>query len=142
MVSTHAPSFGVKYPFAPKLFLNHNYFLQMVTPKALHTVATINLESRLLKWGHLINTSVHPSPFPSPQLLALEPSSSPFKNSSVPPPPNPSASSPSTRNFPQVCKWLPSPRSPRYNNSYSLLRCCSNLRPMIVLDFPFFCHHF
>ena len=32
------PSFGVKYPFAPKLFLNHNYFLQTVASKALHAV--------------------------------------------------------------------------------------------------------
>jgi hypothetical protein len=41
MASTHAPSFGVKYPFAPKLSLNHNYFLQTVAQKTLHTVPHI-----------------------------------------------------------------------------------------------------
>ena len=32
------PSFGVKYPFTPKLFLNHNYFLQTVASKVLRAV--------------------------------------------------------------------------------------------------------
>ena len=36
------PSFGVKYPFALKLFPNYNHFLQAVASKALHAVAFIN----------------------------------------------------------------------------------------------------
>ena len=62
------PSFGVKYPFAPKLFPNYNYFLQAVALKALHAIATINPASRLLRWGHLINTSGYP---PLPLLCNL-----------------------------------------------------------------------
>ena len=98
------PSFGVKYPFASKLFPNYNYFLQADTPKALHAVATINPASRLLRWGHLINMSVYPFPLSSPQLFAFRLFPSLFKNSSAPPPPNSGASTPTTKGFPKVLR--------------------------------------
>ena len=101
------PSFGVKYPFAPKLFPNYNYFLQAVASKALHAVATMKPAFWLLRWGHLINMSGYPSSPFSLQPLALGPSSPPLKNSSAPPPANSGASSPNTRGFSQVL-WMAS----------------------------------
>ena len=136
------PSFGVKYPFALKLFPNYNYFLQTVALKALHAIATINPASRLLRWGHLINTSGYP---PLPLLcnlshlghLSLYLRTHLRRHLRTPAylPRTPEAS-------PKFCKWLPSPRSPRYNNLSILLHCCFNLRPIIVFIFPFFRHHF
>ena len=80
----------------------------------LYCKRLVNPESRLLRWGHPINTSVFPLPFFF--FITSRTPSSLFKNSSAPPPLKLSAPSPITRDSSRLCKWLPSPRSPRYAN--------------------------
>ena len=132
------PSFGVKYPFALKLFPNYNYFLQAVASKALHAIATINPASRLLRWGHLINTSGYLL-----QPLTLWPFPPPLKNSSAPPSSNPGESSPNTQGssqglqmasiseIPQVSQHFYPPASLFWSATYG----CSWFS-LLLLSFP------
>ena len=126
------PSFGVKYPFAPKLFPNYNYFLQAVTSKALHAVAFINSVFRLLRWGHLINTSGYLL-----QPLVLWPFPPALKNSSAPP--SAGGSSPNTQGSSQGLQMASISEIPQVCQSYISLLChYFNLQFATIFDFfPF-----